>query len=294
MGLDWKYPKLSNYKEGMSNEVYLVQEKLDGCNIQLEFTPNGKMVVYSRSCVLNTEEKLANLFGLGSFLEDNEDTAELVRFMKDKAVTDKKYYRLAGEYFGNAIQKRIDYDKNMNGDTKGFKIFDIFIEGCLLPPIAYLKVVEGWNLSKYVVSQQIMTASSVDDAVRKWSYSYDLEKLLSWHSSKHYVEGVVFKSSREIIKHKRASFGELTIRTKKEQKKLDIGENCDILNLINENRVLSAQSKLGLFQPKDFSTWLNHIVDDCVADYDKEIINEKDVLRAIGRETSKLLKQMYM
>lgn len=294
MSKDWKYPKIENYKEGMSDELYLVQEKIDGCNIQIEFTPNGKRVVYSRTCELNTQEKRNNLFGLGTFILENPDMQKLMHFFELKAMTDGKYYRIAGEFFGNSIQKRINYNQNMGGHEKCFKIFDIFIEGHKLPPVAFLKVVEAWQLTNYIAPYQMLQASSMDDAVKKWSTAYAVEKILSKYSNEHFVEGVVFKSSNQMAKYKRESFGEITIKTTKQKKELDISENRDILDLVNDNRVLSAQSKLGEFKPQNFSEWMNLIVQDCLDDYKNEIENEKDVKKALRQEVSNTIKKMYM
>lgn len=288
---DWKYPKIINYKVGMSQELYLIQEKLDGCNIQLEFTPGGELIVYSRSMVLDTPEKRSKLFGLGQFMEENPEMKHLISTFKLKAFNDGKYYRLAGEFFGNSIQKRINYNQNMH-DEKCFRIFDIFIEGCKLPPVAYLKAVEGWNIKELCAPQQLLQASSMDDAVMRWQLNHDLEKINSFYSSEHGWEGIVLKNSHQMVKFKRESFGEIKLKTTKEKKVLDISKNSDILDLVNDNRIASAVSKLGEFDRTRFKEFLSHIIEDIIEDYDNEIYSS-DVRKVLSQAVANQMKQYF-
>ena len=87
-----EYPELQKQK-------YIIQEKIDGSNLQLFFEPCRKMRVGKRSAFLKEDE---NFYDYQQTL-NNYDFSEIQKFVELTGHT----VRLFGELFGPGIQKRV-------------------------------------------------------------------------------------------------------------------------------------------------------------------------------------------
>jgi len=129
----WDFPILKN-------EQYIVTEKRDGSNIQIIFEPDkDSFKIGSRNRILDENESFNDVW------EEIKDPFYngLISYGKHLSQIHNAVVTFYGEIFGKGIQKRINY-----GDEKYIEIFDIAIDGELMPQMF---LVEDKILTDYMV-----------------------------------------------------------------------------------------------------------------------------------------------
>jgi len=218
----------------LKNEQYIVTEKRDGSNIQIIFTPSEKkkFKIGSRNRVLSRDEDFNDVWNVIKKYD------ELISYGKHLSQIHNSVVTFYGEIFGKGIQKRINY-----GDEKYIEIFDIAIDGELMPQMF---LVEDPILYKYMVP-----VYSLLDGIQN---ALDFEP-----DNFNEIEGVVIKPYNEVyksvqgktffLKKKNPKFEEKGNKQKKSNKPSYSEEAQNLREeferYVNKNRVLSVFSKEG-------------------------------------------------
>jgi len=267
-----KYPSIENsYREKtinmflekypqLKNETYIVQEKLDGANIQLIFYPCVEMKVASRNRIIERDENFNDVWNVIA----RDEYKELFDYAHFYSNTYNKVIHLFGEIYGQGIQKRINY-----GPDKYISLFDFGTsEGDELRLWAPNYITTDPAFSKYVIDYTII--NGLDEAL-----NYKPE---NWNN----IEGVVIKPYHNVyyspqgsifyLKNKNPNFEEKGNKPKKE-KKQNFSDSVEYLHsefgkYINENRVLSVFSKMGEIQDdKQIGEYIKAVIEDAKNDF---------------------------
>ncbi len=312
----FKYPKIVNVDntkviQKMEDEIVMTRnwhifEKIDGANFSVYYRPEtGEMKFARRTDFLKDDE---SFYGWQDyFMEEWKETfkKEVREFCAFAEQWLYKWYDehldyivFYGEFFGNGIQKRINYGE------KQFLIFDVALhtkEGnfTFLP---FIKAV-AWIPEKYL-ALPIDVVSDFNKAIET-----DVESLVSKYSpTGDLAEGIVIKPNVPIwnrfdkrffmLKKKRQAFKE-----RKAKPKVKVDNKFDYLQpivqtgieLVNENRLKSAESKLGKFESMEqLGDFIKEINKDILADFkDLEQLNKQEqhyVKKELNRAVVNFLK----
>ena len=268
-----KYPEIENaYQQKfinrflerypqLKNEIYIIQNKIDGSNIQFMFYPCAEMKVASRNRIIERDENFNDVWNVIA-RDEYKELFDHVRFYSN---TYNKAVHLFGEIYGQGIQKRINY-----GPDKYISIFDFGVsEGDELRLFAPHFLYTDYILSKYTVDYTII--KGLDEAL-----NYKPE---NWDE----IEGVVIKPYYNLyfsavgsifyLKNKNPSFEEKS-QNKKVRKEIssfrEEVENArdEFGQYLNENRVLSTFSKMGEIQDnKQIGEYIKAVLEDAKKDF---------------------------
>ena len=129
-----KYPSLgniqfSNFLEKfrtafpeLEHETYVIQEKLDGTNMQLFFQPHKAVIVGNRNRLISVEN---DHFDFVKHLDKFPWLQKAQQYVDKHGVT----IRLYGEHYGKGISSVVDY-----GKVHYFTVFDLERNGRMLTP----------------------------------------------------------------------------------------------------------------------------------------------------------------
>lgn len=246
---------------------YVVQEKLDGANIQLYFEPNKEMRVGKRSGFINKDDNFNNIWNV---LLKYQDTLNKFQSVADET---GDTFRLYGEIVGPSINRRVNY-----GEENTICFFDLEMNGFILTPENF---------------EHMMKHMGIKEVVPVIGYFDDLFKALDVpvEFDSKYInipnnpsEGVVIRpygensnmgdGTRFILKKKSKAFAE---KESKAHKTSEPPSN-DVLRLqeefksyINNNRILSCFSKEGEIKDiKELGKYIKLIQQDAQEDFLKD------------------------
>jgi len=306
-----KYPEIQNsYQRAfirkvlatfpeLENEVYVLQEKIDGANLQLIFSPDSEMQVASRKQIRCKGDHFYNVWGV---LEYYQDAWKRVQKFVDSS---RVPVTLCGELFGPGIQNRVEY-----GEKQDIKFFDVRINGKLMPA-----------KTAYNFFQDDLHILSMLCPVIAWcnglqvALDYDIKRPTSLNPKPgNLMEGVVIKPwwTQEVyfidggpfyLKKKNPEFSE---REKRAKKKVKLGDtraerlNATFRTYITRNRMLSVFSKYGpIEESSQIGTYIQRILDDARQEFladagDALDVLDKKEIRAVynvGSTIAHLLKE---
>jgi len=273
-----KYPSIENsYREKeishwltlqplLQTETFLITEKVDGCNFQwlitkdgLQFGKRTTMLAVNESFYdhQNTMKKYTNeIDSFKQYLIDNELESIIV----------------FGELFGLGIQKSVKY-----GDTKRFKIFDIYIDNILLAPYSTIEILKELDMEYMYVP----TIAIIDGLTEALNYETRFNSKLFDTDEENICEGIVIKPmfktymngiSPFFIKKKNKEFSEI----QHEPKIYIVDEELEAVRntykqYLNENRVKCVMSKFGeIDSPKDIGRYIKYVLNDAKKDFLKD------------------------
>lgn len=274
--------KTLEYNPKLKTCRYAAFEKLDGANAQLIFHPGittiedmiNSVEFCSRS---NKLDKTANFQG-ASIKELLERYKEVIRLTQMYANSVEYPINLYGELFGYGIQKRINY-----GKEKLLSFFDMRIDGYIISQRDFCNMMEyvakrSGNDSIYVSPFKIF--DSLEEALE---LSPEFES--SFSPTKDHAEGWVIKPwdipSTFYLKIKSEKFKEKTKVREIKNKDYSITVNklkAYFNAMINENRILSAFSKIGeIERPDQIGDYVKYVLEDVKKDFLKEYNLEEEL-----------------
>lgn len=302
-----KYPSIINYyssKEiegwlkyhpNLSGLTYIIEEKLNGSNIQLILQPDGKLLVATRKIIIDPEKD--KLFGVAEILTKYSDVLSHL-FIYTKSI--KTHIRMYAELFGPGVQKGVYY-----GPEKRLAFFDMTVGDVFLAPKAFRELMIRLGLSHMVVPA-IKIVQNLKDVLE---FDCEFNSLLGVNreEGENLMEGIVGKpyalsfispeGSRFCIKRKNKKFEEK--QGEKKPKREIPQEIFDLARLfelyITENRLLSVFSKNGpitdVSQIGDYIRWM---LEDALEDFRKEVESniDKQDLKIITKNAARITLEM--
>lgn len=274
--------KTLEYHPELKTCKYVATEKLDGSNIQLIFHPGittiedmmNSVEFCSRS---NKLDKTSNFQG-ASIPELLERYKEVIRLTQMYANNVEYPINLYGELFGYGIQKRINYGKD-----KLLSFFDMRIDGYIVSQKDFCSMMEyitERSGNDFIYIKPFKIFDSLEEALE---LSPEFESAFS--PTKDRAEGWVIKpwdvASTFYLKIKSEKFKEKTKVKEIKNKEYSITVNklkAYFNGMINENRVLSAFSKIGeIERPDQIGDYVKYVIEDVKNDFLKEYSLEEDL-----------------
>ncbi len=220
------------------------------------------MIVATRDEVIKRDYQFYKIWQV---LDDSEFVPVLQKYATDNDVD----LRIYGELHGMGILNRVWY-----GEDQYIKFFDCSIDGTWLSPQEFVVLLIDLDLFRYHVPI-VSVVDTLEEALNvPCNFISDGHKLKP-NGKPNYTEGVVIKPLYNVtqrndsifrIKHKSALFGEKTGRTVVKVYDNQIVELHDIfLQYINENRVISAISKMGV--DKKMGEYIVAVIEDAKQDF---------------------------
>lgn len=274
--------KTLEYHPELKTCKYAATEKLDGSNIQLIFQPGihciEKMMEVTEFCSRSNKLNKTSNFQGASIPELLERYKEIIRLMQIYANQFELPVNLYGELYGYGIQKRINY-----GKEKYLTFFDMKIDGYSVPQkdfCDYMHYLEWRTEFKNIYVKPFKIFDSLEEALE---LSPEFES--SFSPTKDHAEGWVIKpwdiASTFYLKIKSEKFKEKTKVREIKNKEYSITVNklkAYFNGMINENRVLSAFSKIGeIERPDQIGDYVKYVLEDVKKDFLKEYNLEEDL-----------------
>lgn len=264
-------------KEVGENFGVVVLEKIHGANFSV-WISNDEIRFAKRTSFLGENE---SFFDYQNTIANTgiKEVSKLI-FNTLKEMFKVKFIVITGELFGKGVQKEVNYAvKTSNG--KDIKFFDIQLEdGRFL----------SWEEIEYML-QELNSEEVTNTFVKpikvctiKEALEFPKEFLSTYNPvDKNFAEGVVIKGYKEdkivpkggrlIIKRKHPNFKEFGDKVPKVKKERAIEDNFNFLfrRYINENRIDSAESKLGKFESmSQMGVFIKEILGDAKTDFMKD------------------------
>ena len=265
-----KYPELRN-------ETYVLQEKIHGANVSWVFEPDGTMSIAKRGSIIKDE----NFYNHKLMYELYGDVIILLR---DYAYDNNCSMNIYGEWFGEGIQKGVNY-----GPGKQLRFFDVIVNDVLLTPFEVDDLFSLLNIEDMMVP-----VLGQVDTLRK-ALDFPIEKVVTdiYPEGKSTIEGIVIKpyyntffefndpdgpstklGSTFYLKKKSDEFKE------KQSKKRKPGVNQpphveriknNFSDYITENRLSNVFSKHGEIQSdKDIGKYIKLMLEDAKEEFTKD------------------------
>lgn len=311
------------------NTTYIIQEKIDGCNISFIFSWNEELDDYElqvakRSGVIKENEKFYDIQTTLNREDIKLFISEIKRRLKTDVVTkNAKNITLYGEYYGPGIQKRIDY-----GDKKSFIFFDMALDGKYVDINTFEYIIFPLkNLGFEHLFSKILFYGAFEECLN-YNTSFN-SKIGPDPDSKELhneCEGVVIKQfmyptfepfydqygHQDIfyIKIKNEKFNEkMKVKHKKRPEKMseDFYETQTLFeSYLTENRLLGIFSKEGMIQSqKEIGKYIKLMTEDAKKDFMKDHgdlmsndkLTEKEkkkIFSSSGKIVSKLIMENYL
>lgn len=311
------------YHPEVEDELFVIQEKIDGSNFQIKYFLNDKNEIeyklYSRNQRTNEdfqgareaiEKAIKDFNPLAEVyfepIRDSRNSIPLVEFflrpIRNSEIANTKEYSFSifGEVFGQGIQNRIFY-----GPKKYFKVFDIVASSEYMPQNVVEAHLKNLGLIDYLVPK-IDVVKGLQNAL---DYPIEFDSKLT-DLVNNQCEGIVIKPYGKVyvdgngspfyLKKKNAKFSEGKEKKPKEPEKEEVVYLQEaIKDFINDNRLQSCFSKEGeINYPEEIGKYIKLIMEDVrkdfLKDYQEELekLDKKDqkkVFGICGREISKLL-----
>jgi len=271
----------------LKNETYIIQEKIHGANIQLDFDSKGNFKYGKRTSFVEVDQKFYNIHNV------IKDYDLFIQVMKDHAVREGCELRIYGELYGSKVQKGVDY--GIEGQKLLF--FDASVNGLYLTPREFISLMTDYGFKDYVVPT-VEIAGSLQEAL---DCNTEFSSLVN-PIPDNICEGVVIKPYNKqyfspvgsifYIKKKNEKFKEINKPkdknqmpkkplTEYEQKALKL--NKIFKGYITKNRIEGIFSKYGeIEEPKQISEYIKYVLEDAKEDFlkdheiDFEVFNKKE------------------
>jgi len=305
------YPDLTNHYQQKSIKVFLgefpllaeelftIDEKLHGTNIQLIFEPNRLMLVGSRNRILDFTE---NFFGIFETLLKYKQELEVIQQYCNE---NDQLLNLYGELIGPGVQKGVNY-----GLRKRIRVFHLRIDKRLISSIEF----NNWLYRLEIAHLRVPHLGLIDGLENALNFDTEIPSVLSEMGD--LCEGVVIQPFNTIYKQnngdyiifkkKNEEFKEKQ-RIKKQHIPEILSEEVEYLmnefhSLINRNRLESVYSKEGII--KD-SAQIGYYIKLVMEDATKELFldetiktridlldkKEKKIIFNVGNQIARMLME---
>ena len=305
------YPDLTNHYQQKSIKVFLgefpllaeelftIDEKLHGTNIQLIFEPNRLMLVGSRNRILDFTE---NFFGIFETLLKYKQELEVIQKYCNE---NDQLLNLYGELFGPGVQKGVDY-----GLRKRIRVFHLRINKRLISSIEF----NNWLYRLEIAHLRVPHLGLIDGLENALNFDTEIPSVLSEMGD--LCEGVVIQPFNTIYKQKDGDYIILKKKNEKFKEKQKakkqyipeiLSEEVEYLmnefhSLINRNRLESVYSKEGMI--KD-SAQIGYYIKLVMEDATKELFldetikaridlldkKEKKIIFNVGNQIARMLME---
>jgi Rnl2 family RNA ligase len=254
----------------MIDMEFVIQEKIHGANIQLDFDENGEMKVGRRTGYLYTGEKF---FDIWKVLDGMKDDIEDLR---DEAISNGPI-KLYGELFGGNVQKGVEY-----GPEKRILFYDVFSKGKFFSQenVSYF-FKEMVNLPHLLVPTINWTVGI--DIALNCNTVFQSKLTPEGFEGANICEGVVIKPWSTVIVDPRDPSSSFMIKKKNQQflekqkapkqapaatpEELKFLQD-EFAKLINEQRVESVYSKHGVIEnTKDIGKYVGLTFQDALQEF---------------------------
>jgi Rnl2 family RNA ligase len=309
--------KFGRIHPNLLNDEFIIQEKLDGTNLQFLFRPNLLVQVGSREQFVYGRK---DHFGILENIETSEFFQNFIKTVQTYVNKKNEILRIFGEYYAGNIQGKIDY-----GTKRDYVIFDIELNGELLPPFDSEQLAE-----KIGVGRMFIKSLEIVNGLKKaleyneeflTNYCQNEIKITKANPHQYTAEGIVIKPYRSMYIHEVKKDGEL-IRTEvfrikkkpkfrrerergksaKEKKKQNIPKEFQDFNLefqdyLTENRVENIISNNGRLKSKnEIGKYIALVLEDAWNDFLKEVNRTftKKEMRWVRKDNNKTLASMLM
>lgn len=274
---------LKHYPE-LANEQFVAPIKLDGCNLNIWFTPDGMVRLGKKSTFIGTIDQDVYFQGvnLKELFNSNDLYKMLIIAFQQMSIDTNDEITIYGELFGKGIQNRVNY-----GEGKYFRAFDIAVNGVFLPQSKFIVCmfkIFGVKYNNIICSfphEELF--ESLEEAL---NFNIVFKSLLTpdGYEKDNFEEGVVIKPWNRIytspqgsvfyLKKKNPKFADKEGTTQKEKR--PVNESLSALNkefksYINENRVLDVFSKYGtISQMSQIGEYIRYVIEDAKEDFLKD------------------------
>jgi hypothetical protein len=257
-----KYPKIKNhYDKKFQNQWLLTvpnlfdiefvgQSKYDGSNISIEFEKSKSFSIFTRNQKLGGN---ADFMGIREVLDRFvcKNLLTKIQSWLENHTTIQKV-NLFGEFYGPGIQKRINY-----GKTRKIKFFDVYFDSKLQSAAYFLNWMRDLNALDLIVEFELREMSFIEmiRTAQQLSNSRD-------------IEGFVIKPLNQVLVDNDENPFFVKVKSHKfidTQPEISIKDDLidtNILNCINQNRILDCKSQIVWQDFKHFAEYvLNDILD---------------------------------
>lgn len=269
-----KYPSIENsYQEkniaywlehapSLLDETFVITEKIHGANLQLIFIPHQPMQVASRNQIVDK-----GFMGIHEVLEKMANfLASAQKFSNEENTT----VHLYGEFFGDNIQKGVDY-----GKEKRIKFFDLRANGEMMGQDYF----QAWFKDEpELIAPVLACIQGLENAL---SYPEVFVTKVGVEREGNEAEGIVIKPIR-VYKNRRGEIFYLKKKaarfSEKAHAKKEVIIDADLVRwqkvfrgYITENRLESVFSKNGRIENKtQVGDYLKALVEDAKEDFLKD------------------------
>lgn len=285
-----KYPSIENHyqelwidkalswKPELAKMKYVLTEKIHGANVQVAFFSipgqnSVKIILGRRKEWITREEKFFGIYDAFNSLV-NAKKFNIEPFTQ-LAVRSGVIVRIYGEFFGDGIQKGVEYDPG-----KKFRFYDISIDDVMMTSYEFFKFMRE-SCNDALCAPIRGMADSLAEAL-----AYDVEKcitVLGPHKDENFAEGIVIKPYNEVIelpdgnpfaiKKKHPKFKEKQSAPKIRK---ELGEEITqlrdaFMGYVNENRLDAVISKEGpITDKKEIGKYVKLLIEDAREDFLKD------------------------
>lgn len=259
----------------LDESLFIVQEKIDGGNISIIFTPQEeKYQIAKRSAILGRD---SSIFDIKNWIGQYDEKFKAFQILAD---AEEEVVRIYGEAFGQGIQNRVHY-----GEDKYFLMYDMMIGDEFISQ----SVIREFLFDEHIIDLYVPVLAVVHSLTRALELDIRINSRLS-SKKDNLCEGVVIKSYTKVIqsnagqlfyiKKKNDEFFEKPAK-KRERDPID----ADLLTLqtsfrsyINDNRVKSLFSKEGeIDDPSQMGNYIKLILEDAKEDFLADDENQEKV-----------------
>lgn len=282
-------------EDGLTDGQWVVTEKIDGANFS--FLCDGEKVrVASRNQFVTD-----SFFNCQEVVEKYSDG--ILNFCKSNGITSLIIY---GELFGDGIQNRVKYGK------KDFIAFDVVLDGDPLSKASARSIAQMVD----VPFAPILMIGDFDKCI-EFNNTFKSHLTLEGYDGDNYSEGIVIEpvepkffntGSRVYFKSKSERFSEKSKTRKLRANASAMSEESknvfeEVLQYNNDNRVLSAISKIGEVTQKDFGKLLGMVILDIIEDYHndtgsslKDAVGDewKSFITALNKEVANIVREHFL
>jgi Rnl2 family RNA ligase len=253
----------------MINMEFVIQEKIHGANIQLDFDRNGEMRVGRRTGYLYTGEKFFDIWNVLDGMKDDLDVLK-------KEAREGGPFKLYGELFGGSVQKGVEY-----GPEKRILFYDVINEGEFLSQENLDIWFDELNVGHLLVPTVNWTVGI--DIALNFNTVFQSKLTPDGFEGANICEGVVIKPWKTVITHPADPSSSFMVKKKNKQflEKQQAPKQApastpeelkflqdEFAKLINEQRVESVYSKHGVIEDtKDIGKYVGLTFQDALQEF---------------------------
>jgi len=260
----------------LEGEEFILQEKIHGSNVQWMFDKNGTFSLGKRSGMIGEGENFFNIQN-----ETSSKYMDVISVLRNFAVGSKSNLNVYGEWFGEGIQKGVNYGKG-----KRIMFFDVRVDGTLLPTVAMEDFFSELNIEDMMVPN-FGVVTTIKEATE-----FPTRKVtLINPDGGSIIEGIVIKPYNKVyvyghdvfmLKKKNEEFKEEASKPKVPREPLSdnvIFLSEEFKKYTNENRVMSIFSKYGeIEKPEQIGDYIRLVITDAKEDFLKDYQENIDAL----------------